>query len=307
MFASQRKLALYFGILVTPLLGGCAHPFSEQISERAAAPAAGIKRVEVTTRNGLIEIIGAPQCREIEISATKSARGSSPQDAREHAEQIVIRTVHDAARNDVLAVDAIMPENDFGRSYAARFEIKVPRDVTLELKTSNGRVAVRNTDGAVHVITSNGPISIADVNGNLDLKSSNGRIEIVRSGADSIRAVTSNGSIDVTAARGNADVRSSNGSIALRLVATPAPAEVLARTSNGRILVEVPSDLSADLEMSTSNGAVHTDFEAASVRDLRTGRSSLSAKLNDGVGRIDLTSSNGSLTFRTTKIQHNPG
>ncbi len=307
MFTSQRKLALRLVILAAPLIGGCAHPFSEQIAERATTPAEGIKRIEVSTRNGLIEIVGTPQCREIEIAATKSARGSSPQDAREHAEQIVIRTVHDASRNDLLAVEAVMPESDFGRSYAARFEIKVPKDVTLELKTSNGRVAVRNTDGAVRVVTSNGTISVADVHGNLDLKSSNGRIEIVRSGADSIRAVTSNGSIDVTAARGNADVRSSNGSIALRLVATPAPAEVLARTSNGRILVEVPSDLSANLEMSTSNGGVHTDFEAASVRDLRTGRSSLSAKLNDGAGRVDLSSSNGSLTFRTTKIQHNPG
>src|SRR5215468_5999641 len=78
-----RTILLLLGV---PFFSGCAYPFREKIAENQSSPAAGLRQIDLSTRNGTIEIVADPGCKDVSIAATKSARGASPADARDAAE-----------------------------------------------------------------------------------------------------------------------------------------------------------------------------------------------------------------------------
>jgi len=319
-FASRRLRFSLAALFAATLVAGCAYPVRIGVDESLNEPLKGANALDLKTRNGRIEIRGDAAASDVSIAATKSASGKSIDEARQFAERIEINTSRDAS---TLNIEPAYPDLDSARNYAVDFCITLPPNVRLDLATSNGRVIVaamandveinssnggvdlREIKGKVRADTSNGPIVVKNVRGDLDLDTSNGDIEVVASGDKSIRCTTSNGGVRLSAVRGNSHIRTVNGQIHLHIVELPASPTIEARSSNGGVTVEVPSSASGRLTMNTSNGRLSTDFEDAAVRDLQTSRRTLSATLNGGIGTIDLVSSNGSVTFRTMKVQLN--
>lgn len=307
---------------VTPwVLTGCSYPIRASIDEARTAPADGVRRVNVQTQNGRVVVIGDAQAREVSIKAVKSARGASLAEARDHAERVDIEVRRDQEPGE-LRIAAIFPEPiDSARSYGADFDLVVPRDARLVVRTTNGRVEVSQLNAALEADTSNGPvrvetvrgdvrvrttngaITLEDISGDVDAQTSNGPIQLNAAGSGTVRAVTSNGPITIVGGRGNAVASTSNGAIRLQLVEVPAEPNVSVRSSNGSITVDVPERASARLRMTTSNGGVKTQLGGARLSDLDVGQHRLSGTLNDGRGTIDIESSNGSLILRT----HAPG
>lgn len=318
LLAQRHVRCLLAAAVAASFAAGCTYPCRIGVDESLNEPLRGAQSLNLKSRNGRIEIRGDASATEIKIAATKSASGNTPAEARQFAEEIEISTSRIA---NGLHIEPTYPDRDNARNYAVDFLITMPPDVALALSTSNGRVTVNSMnrdvnvetsngrvdlqeiEGKVKADTSNGRISIKNVRGDLDLDTSNGEIVVTASGDKSIRCTTSNGAIRMTAVRGNSHVRTSNGPIELQIVELPDAPTVDVRSSNGGVTVEVPSTASGRLNMSTSNGRLATDFEAATVRDLQSSRRSLTATLNGGAGSIDIVSSNGSLTFRTTKLR----
>ncbi|MEO8126668.1 MAG: hypothetical protein ABJF23_30135 [Bryobacteraceae bacterium] len=106
------------------------------------------------------------------------------------------------------------------------FQVKVPADAELELKTVNG--------GHIKAENSNGNFVVSNVNGGIEL------LEMAGSG----QATTVNGGVTVTF-RENPRAPSSFKSV------------------NGELAVSFRPDLAADFLCKTFNGGVYTDFEAA--------------------------------------------
>ena len=210
-----------------------------------------------------------------------------------------------------------MPLQSMNRSPSANFEIVMPPAAEIIMRSSNGRVSAEGCERAVDAETSNGDIKLAacksdvrghtsngdidakDISGNVDAETSNGEIDMARVGKSSVRAVSTNGRIRVADACGAATIRSSNGPVTFQCRSLPPTGDVEVVTSNGRVEVEIPSSVKADLSMSTSNGHVRADLQGAQVGDFDSHRSHLRAKLNGGGNRVDLQSSNGSVVVRT--------
>ncbi len=259
-------------------------------------------RVMLESFNGGVEIMGWDK-DSVEVSGTKSA-------AREDVmKQIKIDVVSEA---DSIRIRAIRPV-EHNCNCGTKFMLKVPKKVILDmiqtsnggvrvesitgnsrLKTSNGSIRVWGVDGNLEAVTSNASIDVGQFKGTAELRSSNGRIKAdgVRGGFD---ARTSNASIDATVAElepGRAvTLDSSNGSITLTLE-TWKNNDIKAHTSNSSINVRLPDKVAADLNLTTSNGSITTDFEITTSQMSKT---HVVGKLNGGGPRLDLTTSNGSV------------
>jgi hypothetical protein len=93
-----------------------------------------------------------------------------------------------------------------------RFTIEVPRDYSVELKTSGGSLDVRELTGSVRGKTSGGRIEAERIHGNTKLDTSGGSIEIVDSTGD-LDVNTSGGSITLKGVDGRIKAFTSGGGI----------------------------------------------------------------------------------------------
>lgn len=317
MIRHSRWCGLVIVGLLLNMVGCIVYPVRVEVQDHQSASLDGMQRVAVETRNGAIDVRCDPAAKQVEVNTTRSARGMTEKDAREFAEKIEIEVGKDPTRPDTLRIAARMPVMDANRNQSAKFEIVMPPNAELALdtrngrisaagcdkninaNTSNGRVNIRDCDGSVVIDTSNGEVSAWDVKGDIDVRSSNGGLDLQRVGRNTVKAVTSNGRIHIVDATGAANLRTSNGSIELHCKSVPPSPDIQVVTSNGNVEVEVPNNINASVDLLTTNGRVHSDLKGVQVADLETHRSSLRAKLNDGGGRINARSSNGSVTLRT--------
>lgn len=154
-----------------------------------------------------------------------------------------------------------------GRTSAPRFEIEVPNEFNLDLRTAGGSVDVGAIRGDVRARTSGGSLHFGAITGTVDGRTSGGSISLdsaaeadlqtsggsVRVGdvRGSLRAHTSGGSIRVMRAV-EADVRTSGGSISLDAVASA----IDARTSGGSITALLEEQPDRDLRLETTGGSV---------------------------------------------------
>ncbi|HEY0371075.1 MAG TPA: DUF4097 family beta strand repeat-containing protein, partial [Thermoanaerobaculia bacterium] len=180
--------------------------------------------VRLTNVNGRITVTAWDQPR-VKVLATKKVEADSDDvEAAMKALRVDLQP-----RDGGLVIDTIYPrENDGpGSLFAWLLGDHVQAQVTYELmvpRTMN--VDVSNTNGA---------IQLSDVAGTHELDTTNGKIEVSRC-AGSLDASTTNGSI-------HAELTKVNKGQPLRF-----------ETTNGRIDVELPSDLAVDLDASTTNG-----------------------------------------------------
>ncbi len=201
-----------------------------------------------------------------------------------------------------------------GGKFRARFEIQMPTDYHLELRTSGGHIEASSISGSLHGHTSGGHLTLASLSGDIDLSTSGGHIDARRltgnarlrtSGgsitiADSkvdLNARTSGGAIRLQEVQGRIDARTSGGSIEAHLLGPNRG--VTLGTSGGGIRVDVPSDFKADLDAYTSGGSVYCELPLT-TRGGNDGRkhNSLYGDLNGGGETLSLHTSGGSIRIR---------
>jgi DUF4097 and DUF4098 domain-containing protein YvlB len=140
-------------------------------------------------------------------------------------------------------------------------------------------VQAERIDGAAEAQTSNGNIVLREIDGACTAKTANGAIEIRGARGAGIDARTTNGQIDVQAA-------------------PSAKATITLSASTGAIQAVLPASLAADLDAHTSLGAVKVDFGTATVEGVQRKLDRVRAKLNGGGGKIEASSSMGSVTLK---------
>jgi DUF4097 and DUF4098 domain-containing protein YvlB len=315
----KRYLWILMAAPVALAVAGCeALRARAEIVEHRTWDFSGIAEVRVETKNGAVDIDGEEGRTEIDVHITRFARGRTEEEARENAEAVSVEVSRESPDSPVLLVIVNVPSELRNKSAGADLDISLPPRVDLEIRTSNGHVGVKEIEGLVDVVTSNGKVEISqvdgdilaktsngaivveDVVGNTELRSSNGGITLHRVDAETIVATTSNGRIDANEVTGSAEVETSNGSIELKSTALPDRPRLKAKTTNGGILMEVPSTVNAHLSLQTSNGSIHQKLSDASVTDYEQSKRRIAATLNGGGGHIEARTSNGSITFRTS-------
>ena len=127
------------------------------------------------------------------------------------------------AQPDSIAVATRYPQNE-GVEVAVEYRIHVPHGVHVE-----------------HIGTVNGTLRVAGLENVEDLHTVNGDIEIFEAG-------------------GNVRAHTTNGNVHLELAHTPDKAGATAETTNGSLVVAVPSDLQAEIEAKCLNGNFYSEL-----------------------------------------------
>ena len=223
---------------------------------------------EVGVRNVNGSISVEPWSREsVEVYAEIEVKAGSRRDAEKFMEHVKIITEH---QNDRLLVEVDYPRIKggdgildwiFGKKPQVKVEfwIRVPSRVDLELKSVNGGIDVSDVEGRA-------------------------------------KFGTTNGRIDAEGMRGSVDAHTVNGGIRVGLDEVDDAGEMSFHTTNGGIDLYLPRDMEADIEASTTNGSISTDFPLE-VRG-RFNNKRIRGRINGGGGLIDLHTVNGSIRIK---------
>ena len=204
--------------------------------------------VSVKNINGYIEVVSWDR-DQVEVVATKKAKGRNASDKLESidiemsqdGDRIVIETIRRQKRNNV----------------SVYYELRVPEEMNLNLKTTNGKITVQGVAGELEVRTTNGSLVLEEIGGNL-------------------QASTTNGSI-------RAEMTQHNGG------------EIRCKTTNGSIRLDLPDNVAGELSAKVTNGSIKSGIDVEGAQrgkrslngDLNGGGAPITLKTTNGSIRID--------------------
>ena len=220
-----------------------------EIVERTIQPGGQI-RVDAHP-NGGVAVLGWDR-NEISLRAKITAHARTEEAAESLGKQV---RINGSGTN----ISAYGPESRRREWWSVSFELRVPKNSDLWVRTENGG------------------IDVAEVRGSIDLETVNGGLDL-RSLAGDVRAETTNGGVSVELNGKQWDGRG-----------------LTVRTTNGGVDLAVPPDYSASLETGTVNGGLDIDFPVR-VQGRITKR--ITTQLGGGGPPIRVTTTNGGVTVR---------
>lgn len=181
------------------------------------------------------------------------------------------------------------------RSVTVAMTVLVPRGARVRVTTGNGAVTVERVGGEVNATTGNGRVNIRNTEGAVRVTTGNGEVD-VRDVAGAVRVTTGNGSVSVSTARGPVEARSGNGDVDVRMTAVQASEDMTFSTGSGDVRVTLPADYNGELDASTGNGSISSDFDLKVAGRLSPRR--VRAVIGRGGARLRLSTGNGELEVR---------
>lgn len=250
-------------------------------------PASG--KLKIENSSGKTVVVGEDR-EDLEVHVTKTARAESEEAARRLLDRIHVE-IDDG--DDHLELEVEVPKR-WNRHGSANIEIRVPRDLRVGVFSANGSLAVEGIRADVLCRSANGSICIDDVHGDVDVQTSNGKV-CCKCTCGRLMARSSNRKIEIGEHQGSVDAMTSNGLIHASFESLGPEGMILA-TSNGRIVVELPEKVDAEVDLRVDNGVIRSHREIDGSSGERTGR--LRGRLGRGGVPIKLRTSNGSISLR---------
>jgi hypothetical protein len=266
MYAAGRKTARFVAILfVASALAGCdiavdghggldfglAAGKAQDEWTRTYKVSPG-SRLELINVNGRITA-EASDGAEIELRAERSVKAATDEGAKDLLNRIEMREEVGADR---VRVEVRPPRISGPSGHEFKWTVKVPRGVSVDLRTVNGGVRLTGLDADVLARSTNGGVTgVALTPTSVDASVTNGGVEI-----ELTRPVTS-GSFDLEAV-------------------------------NGGVSIALPEDSKADIAGRCVNGGISTSGLSLETVGEQS-RRRLDAKLNGGGARITLETVNG--------------
>lgn len=164
---------------------------------------------------------------------------------------------------------------------SVRFEVQIPRSIALDytkFNTASGDIKVNQVQANITVSTASGEVTVSNSHGNIHANSASGDV-LVKNVAGQVKANTASGNVEVEIAKleGSDDMAFNSAS--------------------GDVRVRMPSDLDAEVSMSTVSGKIKTDFPLE-VKEHKYGPgSSASGRLGNGTRRVRLATASGDLSL----------
>jgi len=279
----RRARTLLIGIAVLAALGLSAcdefyffdfdsSDYRHRFSDDLRADLEGADKVSIEIVNGYIDV-ETWDIEEVSIDIEWRIKASDRERAEELADEVKLesRRVGSELRIEI----------DYGDSYhlrryvACNLEVKLPADVELYLRTTNGRISVAEMSDKVVAASTNGSIELEGCRGDAELSTTNGKV-VARSIDGDLEATTTNGSIEIEKAGG----------------------DVFASTTNGAIRLEVERDHGFIIRASTTNGRISDSLRSDEFdSDYNRRRTHLEGRYGDGRHKIELRTTNGSISI----------
>ncbi len=203
-------------------------------------------------KNGGISVRGEDRS-DIVINACVSAWANTEEEARSAVAAVVIKT------------DGTVRTENTDRA-SVSFDIRVPRNTSLELKAYNGGIA------------------IASVSGNVDFATVNGGVAVI-SASGRVKGRTTNGGVVVD--MGNTQYNGSGVDV---------------ETINGGVQLRMSEDIRVNLETGTVNGPIKSNIPAVRVTtENRLPGGRIQTAINGGGAPVRVITLNGGVVISTAK------
>jgi Toastrack DUF4097 len=173
--------------------------------------------------------------------------------------------------------------------------VSLPRGVRLRANTGNGTLTLNAAVAEATVGSGNGRVRVGGVTGRVQASSGNGEVSVDNVGGP-VRASSGNGDVSVTAVNGPINASSGNGDIIVAMDRLSGDDDLEFSSGNGRIEVTVPADFSAEVEATSGNGHVVTDFPITVHGRITPSR--LRGTIGKGGRRLHMSTGNGSMEIR---------
>ena len=245
---------------------------------------------------------------------------------RDDLESLATFTFEDGPETAKITMERIK-KGGWNRGLSLRYEIEVPTETQLDIRTSGGSITARDTRGEAKLRTSGGGIRVNDLAGPLNANTSGGSISLdsidgdakVSTSGGSIRGVhvdgtltagtsggsisltdvtgslsaeTSGGSISISEAGGSVDAQTSGGSLTVIFAPGNQDGGTL-RTSGGGIRVKLDASANLDLDAHCSGGSIKSDLPVTVVGSLS--KTTLKGALGSGGSTLKMRTSGGSI------------
>ena len=207
--------------------------------------------LSVKESNGTIRV-SASDGDKIEVNATKISKGSTEEAAKADLKEY---SISEKATADLVELDSSTRSLQMVLHSSRRieYEIKVPKGLNVTLKTANGEIDVQGVGGQLTIEATNGDIEANELNGAADVTTVNGRVRL-----------------------GFAKIHDGG---------------VRCKTTNGQIIVTVPTTAKATLAARVLHGAIQT--ENLPLQASEDSHQRLNATIGGGGPEIRLETTNG--------------
>jgi len=208
----------------------------ETIQKTFSLPASeGRRLLDVDNVNGSVEVVGTAS-DQVQLVVKKTIHGESKEKLEKARKEVTLDITQESGLLKFYVNgpfrcncnDDCWSRRDNGYYVKMDFQLQVPRDLELKLKTVN-----------------NGYIQVKDVRGHYSVHNVNGRIEMQDVG-------------------GSGQVRTVNGGVKVTFRENPRENSDFG-TINGNVELYFAPNLSADFRFKTMNGAVFSDFPMTSL------------------------------------------
>jgi hypothetical protein len=246
----------------------------------------GRANLRVGTDDGDVSIVSSDQ-KQIDAHVTTEGYKIAPGEVR----------IEEHQEGDHVTLDVKLPHMNWtfwgGRHRSLRVEIRVPRELDLDVHTGDGNVSAAALAGRIQIDTGDGKVDATGLKGEVRMHSGDGHI--TASGLDGSLVVdTGDGHITVDGRFDTLDLKTGDGNIEARaLNGSKVANNWRLHSGDGRINLSLPADFSADLDAHTGDGHITLDVPISVSGSLS--RSSIHGKLNGGGGSVSLTSGDGSI------------
>lgn len=195
----------------------------------------------------------------ITAQITRGCSGEDSLDAEEHIDNVVVT---DNIAGGELNLEADMPTDESDRDYRADFDITTPAAIFVNLSTVNGAVLLQNMTGGARIRITNGAVATENL-------------------------------------RGSIDVTTVNGAMNCDMEELAANQSALLATTNGDIVLLLPSDVRAEFDASTANGMISiTGFNSITYTIDETNHKVGTLGVGSANATINITVANGNITIQ---------
>jgi DUF4097 and DUF4098 domain-containing protein YvlB len=164
-----------------------------------------------------------------------------------------------------------------------RFEVKVPRSANLNIEK---------------ITTASGNLLAEGFTGRLTLSTASGDVTVRRVGGQ-IKASSASGTVRVSDSTGTVNANSASGDVEVELTRLEGDGDMRFSSASGDVHVRLPSNVDAQVSMSTVSGSIETNFPIE-VKTSRYGPgSSARGQLGGGTRTLKLSSASGNISLKS--------
>ena len=242
--------------------------------------------VHVSTDDGDVFVTGGDQ-KQIDVHVITQGYKIASSEVR----------IEESQNGDQVTVSVKLPHLNWslwgGRHKSIRVEVHVPRDLDLEVQTSDGSVTAQDLSGRIQFSTGDGNVTASAIRGQIRLHTGDGHIEGTNfDGA--LEADTGDGNLRISGRFDSLELKTGDGNIDGQVGSGSKVAKAWRiHSGDGHIELRIPADLAADVDAKTGDGSITVNIPLTINGSLS--HSSVHGKLNGGGQTLSISSGDGSI------------